>query len=199
MGNVGDHFQGHHTALTERGLQQAAFVADRCSRLEIDAIVSSPMVRALDTAKTISAVIGKSITESDLFAERRRPSSIVGSALSDVEAERINTEWTQSLLQGGERVLDGETFQEIAERSGRALQYLAEREEQKILVVSHGFFLCTFLAHAIFREDLTPGLFTKIFNTFDVSNTGLSIIRHGGEWNEWEVITWNDHAHLADG
>jgi broad specificity phosphatase PhoE len=53
-GNVGMYFQGEKSPLTEFGRKQAAFVARRCKGLKIDAIISSSMERAQETAGIIS-------------------------------------------------------------------------------------------------------------------------------------------------
>lgn len=196
-GNAGLHFQGEQTRLTDRGREQAAFVAERCSRIPIDAIVTSSMVRAEETAKVISERISLPYTTSEYFAERRRPSSIIGTSMDDPEAQKINDDWTASLMQGGPRVLDGENYEELSHRAEKALGFLAGHESEHILVVSHGFFMDMLLARAIFREALTSKIFATIFNTFHTSNTGLSMLQFGGKWAEWEVLTWNDHAHLG--
>ncbi len=196
-GNIGLHFQGVETQLTEKGRAQAAFLAERCKRLPIEAVVSSHMARAKETAETISAAISIPVETSELFSERRRPSSIVGVDMNNVEAKKIDDAWIQSLLTGTGRVLDGENYDDVAARSEQALSFLANHPKEHIAVVSHGFFMCMLLARALFHDKLTPQEFTRIFNAFHISNTGISILKHGGEWAEWGIYAWNDHAHLG--
>lgn len=197
-GNIGLHFQGHHTSLTEKGRTQAQHVARRASSLDIQALIASPMVRAYDTAQAIAAETGLSIDVCEHFAERRRPSRIIGTAMTDAEATALNDAWTESLFVGGTRVEDAENYDDLVVRSRDALAYLADHPAESMLVVSHGFFLCFLLARMIAGESITPALVRNVFNTFHTSNTGISLVRHGGPWTEWEVIAWNDHAHLGE-
>jgi 2,3-bisphosphoglycerate-dependent phosphoglycerate mutase len=196
-GNIGMHFQGVETSLTEKGREQAAFVAKRCSRLKVDALITSDMRRARETAEVISQAIRVPLETSNLFSERRRPSSIIGVPMDNMEAKKIDDAWTRGLLTGEGRVGDGENYADVAARSEQALQFLANHPAENILVVSHGFFMCMLLARSLFHDALTPAEFRRIFNGFHISNTGISILKHGGEWAEWGVYAWNDHAHLG--
>ncbi len=197
-GNIGLHFQGHHTSLTEKGMAQARHVALRAKNLDIAALVSSPMVRAMDTAKVIGEEIGLVPESCEHVSERRRPSRIIGTAMSDTEAKVLNDTWTESLFTGGARVEDGENYDDIYLRSGKALSFLAEHPAESLLVVTHGFFLCFLLARAMHGDALTPDIARRVFTTFHTSNTGITLMRQGGRWSEWEVIIWNDHAHLGE-
>lgn len=196
-GNAGLVFQGLETPLTERGRQQAVQIAERCAKLEIQTIISSPMKRASMTADAISARIGIPVEISEHFSERRRPTSILEVSTSDPEAARINTEWMASLFVEGKRVLDGEDFASVRLRADKALTQLVEHSSDNILVATHGFFLCFLLARIVMGEDLTPSQLKRVFDSFHVSNTGLSILRCDPVRNAWWVATWNDHAHLG--
>jgi len=196
-GNVGLVFQGMETPLTERGFVQAGKIAERCANLEIQTIISSPMKRAFQTAEAISKRIQVPIEVSEYFSERRRPSMLVTASTADPEASRINEEWFASTLSENKRVLDGEDFFDVRARAQVALKHLAEHPSEKILVASHGYFLNMLLASIALGETMTAAQFKRIFDVFHTSNTGLSIIRHGGEYAEWEVLVWNDHAHLG--
>lgn len=196
-GNAGLHFQGKQTGLTEQGRTQARFLAERCAHLRIDSIVSSSMSRATETAQIISDKIGLEFETSHIFCERKRPSLIVGISMQDIDAKRIDEEWTNSLLTGGARVHDGENFDDINERSEQALDFLANHPSENILVVSHGFFMSVLLAKIIFRENLTPGGLKHVFDIFHTSNTGISLIKHQSKWAEWEIFSWNDQSHLG--
>jgi probable phosphoglycerate mutase len=193
-GNIGLHFQGHHTSLTERGRAQAAHVAQRAKHIEIHALISSPMVRARDTAEVIASASGIPVEESDIFAERRRPTRIVGTVMDDADAVALNAEWTESLFAAGVRVEDGENYDDIALRTQVALKHLQNHQKDSILVVSHGFFMCALLARVIHGDTLTPALLRDVFTAFHVSNTGISVLSYDGTWS---VRMWNDHVHLG--
>jgi len=88
--NAGPVCFGKDALLTEKGRGQAFFTAKRVSKLPIQSIISSSLVRAKQTAEIINEKMGKLIEFSDLFIERKRPSVQIGVASDDpasVEAE----------------------------------------------------------------------------------------------------------------
>ena len=194
-GNIGLHFQGHHTSLTERGRAQAEHIARRAATLDIQVVISSPMVRAYDTAVEISARIGLPIESCEHFSERRRPSSIIGTPMTDAAASALNDAWFESLFTRDARIEDGENYEDIAARTLNALQHLEQHSSDAILVVSHGFFMCALLARIVHGSALSPELLRATFNAFHVSNTGVSVLSFDEEWG---VRMWNDHAHLGE-
>ncbi|MDP2724467.1 MAG: histidine phosphatase family protein, partial [Bacteroidales bacterium] len=66
--------QPNSEPLNKNGVGQAKELAKRFADTQIDLIISSPHLRALQTAQAISA----SIETSALFAEVRKPKEIIG-------------------------------------------------------------------------------------------------------------------------
>ena len=77
-GNAGPLRLGHAGGLTERGREQAQILANRCSKLNVDLIVSSTLQRARETTEYILKKVIAPVEYSDLFIERRNPSEIMG-------------------------------------------------------------------------------------------------------------------------
>ncbi len=193
--NVGERFADDETvSLTKRGRSQAEAVALRCAKLSLEAIISSTMRRASETAAIISEAIGMPFELSSEFIERPIPSSVHGRLRTDKEALRILEEWSKKTMgQGGE-------FAELKERAGRALALLAARSESRILVVSHGFFMRTVLARVIFGDSLTPKELGSIMRAIPTTEkTHISVFRYheDGREDPWKLWVWNDHAHLG--
>src|SRR3989344_1714891 len=88
-GNVGSVFQHADSPLTAKGIKQAEFIAERCTRLPIDVIISSTQPRAADTAQIISEKTKHEVELSDLFRERKKPSSLEDKPLDDAGAQKI--------------------------------------------------------------------------------------------------------------
>ncbi|OGG63967.1 hypothetical protein A3C18_03920 [Candidatus Kaiserbacteria bacterium RIFCSPHIGHO2_02_FULL_54_11b] len=193
--------------LSERGRAQAEEIAARCSKLPIDAIVSSTIVRANDTAEVISARIGKPIEFSDLFLERRMASSLQGRLRKDPDVLQAMSEINANLEVPGYRYEDGENFEDLKERVLASLKYLEERSEENILVVTHGFFMHIIAAAVIFGEELSGAECRKIFRGLQVMrNTGITVLAFedddvrnsiDGLGSRWQLRVWNDHAHLG--
>jgi broad specificity phosphatase PhoE len=198
-GNVGPVRQDADSPLTERGRRQAEYMAKRCLRLPIDCLISSDMVRAQETATIIGEIIGKEVEISDLFAERERPSIQTGQPKDDPATFAIDRVIWDNFAVPGFRHSDEENFDDLKVRAEQALEYLANRPEQHIAVVTHGLFLRIVMASVVFKEQLTGKECERFMRTLSMENTGLSILRYDGADAEppWRIWVWNDHAHLG--
>lgn len=204
-GNIAPVYQYTDSPLTEKGRKQAQIVADRCSRLPIQAIISSTQLRAKDTANIIGEITGHTVEFSDLFRERRKPQALDGKPFSDSKAQALNDKWWRSLIDEGPRAEDGENFKDISARAGKALAYLLERPEQHLLVVTHGFYMRYLVGRAIYGERLTGPIFSSLAGSLVMENTGITVLRHRassaieawGGAGPWQFWIWNDHAHLG--
>ena len=194
-GNVGPLRQLKTTPLTENGKQQAQFIADRATKLPIEIVVSSTMTRAKETADFIVEKIGRSIEYSDLFIEKRHPSEVYGKPKDNPESLQAEQSIAENFKVPGYRFSDEENFEDLKERAGEALTYLLQRPEEKIMVVTHGFFMRIIMARVFFGEKLTASECEQCIKKFHMENTGLTIIAH--DKNDWWLWTWNDHAHLG--
>ncbi len=198
-------FQGEESLLTVKGHEQARFIAKRCERLTIDALIASPAVRTQATAKYISELIGKAIETESVFTERKLPDHFLGRPCEDPVVNREYEEWERGFFHERIRVGNGENFTDLKARVGKALAYLEKRPESSILVVTHGFFLRMLMAYITFGENLTVDEFKKIIQAFRTANTGLTLVEsrpHKGgtvvlEAPRWLIRVWNDHAHLG--
>lgn len=199
-GNVGTTYQPVHSPLTGKGKRQSMFLAKRACHLPFETIISSPQVRAKDTAGIIANATSRSVEFSDLFLERKKPSALNDKAHEDPEAEALNTDWEKSLYTPGYRAQDGENFDDLAVRSKEALQYLADRPETSLLVVTHGFFLRTIVAFVLLGDKLDGDSFKHFQWRIRTENTGLSVLGFDSKLSDpaWRLLVWNDQAHLAE-
>ena len=198
-GNVGPIRQTGASSLSEKGKSQAKSVAKRCAKLSVDLIISSSMNRATETANIILEQVAKPIEYSDLFVERRRPSEVLGKPKDSEMAQHAEKEIFEHFHETGWRFSDEENFDDLKERARKALKYLAERSEENILVVTHGFFMRIIMAYIIFGDTLTGEECTKCIRTFHMENVGITVLVNDKEnaKTPWWLWIWNDHAHLG--
>lgn len=200
--NVAPVYQHKDSPLSPIGEKQADEVALRVSELEFDCLISSPQPRAMQTANAITKATGKAAEYNDLFIERKKPKRINGASVTDEEATKIYIEWNKSLYLSGMKAEDGENFDEITARAERALRYLSDRKEQKIMVVSHGYFIRTILAKVILNNKLTGEIHEQFQKAGIMENTGLTAIKYGTDRDKkefhWRLWIYNDHSHLSD-
>jgi probable phosphoglycerate mutase len=122
--------------LTDVGVAQAAAAAKRLATAGLDAIVSSPLQRAVRTAEEVAAVTGLPVVTDDGFRETDF-GGWEGLTFADVR-ERWPSEMTAWLADPAVAPPGGESFAEVSERVTAALhRVLAARPGQRILVVSH--------------------------------------------------------------
>ena len=135
--NVEKRFQGHSDRpLTERGRKQAHALADLVASEKIDAVYTSPLSRAQETAEIVAARAG---LEPVALPELREVDTGSWSGLSRADVEARFPEGFSRWRSGGSGWRDGETYEQMAERVIGALRTIAEdHPDGRVLVISHG-------------------------------------------------------------
>ena len=135
--NVTRRWQGHaDRPLTEKGREQARALAERLSRVELDAVYSSDLRRAADTAAEVARAQGLEVTQ---LPELREVDVGSWSGLTRADAERRFPEGAARWREGCPGWDDGETYEEMTDRVlGAVLEIASRHEGGRILVVSHG-------------------------------------------------------------
>lgn len=194
-------FQGIDSPLSDQGRQQAQQIARRVSKLEFETLISSPYERAKETAEIIGKVTGKSPEFSDLFVERKKPSSVSGRPHSDEKASATYKEWDKTMYTQGSRIEDGENFDDLNERAEKSLSFLASRPESTLVVVTHGNFLRTILTRILLGDALSGEAVRNIRKALSsAENTSISVLHYRDDFEEdfdWHLWIYNDHAHLG--
>jgi broad specificity phosphatase PhoE len=122
--------------LTELGREQAQALAARLEDTELDAIYSSDLRRARETAEIVATAKGLEVTS---VPELREVDVGSWSGLSRAEAERRFPEGFARWQGGGEGWTDGETYQDLGDRVVRAVSRIAaDHPGGRVLVVAHG-------------------------------------------------------------
>jgi broad specificity phosphatase PhoE len=130
-------FQGHaDPPLNEVGREQAAELSTALGLQALAAIYSSPLRRALETAKVVAAPHRLEPIKVSALCEVD-----VGSweGLARAEIEKRFPDQYARWLDGGQGWEDGETYEEMAERVVAALLELAAAHGgERVLTVTHG-------------------------------------------------------------
>jgi broad specificity phosphatase PhoE len=135
-------------SLTEVGVRQAAEAAKRLAPAGIDAIVASPLQRAVRTAEEVAAVTALPVTADEGFRETDF-GAWEGLTFAEVR-ERWPSEVTAWLADPSVAPPGGESFTQVSERVTAALhRVLAERAGQTVLIVSHVTPIKTLVAAAL--------------------------------------------------
>jgi 2,3-bisphosphoglycerate-dependent phosphoglycerate mutase len=180
--------QGHRDSpLTASGIEQAHALADGLSGSDIEAIYSSDLGRALQTAEIIAARLALPISVDHRLRERHL-GAMQGMTKAEF-SERFPKESTAFDSGDSEYVLPGgESARQRFDRSIACCIELAARHPGgRILLVAHGGTLRSLFHHTLSIPLADPrrfSLFNAAINTFSVQ---------GGAWR---LDTWGDTCHL---
>lgn len=138
--------------LSEKGLSDRRLVTEYLSDKGVDAVLSSPFRRAVDTVADFARVYGHRVETVDGFRERRVDSAWIEDF--DAFARRQWEDFDYKLS-------DGETLREVQRRNIRALdQVLARFPGKTVVVGSHGTALCTVIQY--FRKEFGFADFERV-------------------------------------
>ena len=175
--------------LTDLGVQQAAAAAKRLASAGLDVIVTSPLLRAVQTAEEVAAATGATVVTDDGFREADF-GAWEGLTFAEVQ-ERWPAEMAAWLADPEVAPPGGESLAGVNERVTAALRrVLAARERQAVLIVSHVTPIKMLVAAALlappaalYRMHLDVAALSRI----DWYADGPAVLR-----------SFNDTGHLAD-
>ena len=189
--------QGSGGSLNEKGKEQAYATAMRFpkdkGRPEI--IISSPYERTKETAQIVAKELKLPIEYSNLLVERRNPSEIVGHSGDEKDVKKIVDRIDKSYHADDLRISDEENFVDLKARAKELLKFIADRDEEKIIMVTHGIFLKMVVSYMLYGEELTASMYNNLSYFNPVNNASMAICSyttHLFKKNEWKLIVWND-------
>jgi probable phosphoglycerate mutase len=174
--------------LNETGVKQASKLASFLSDKNIDAVISSPLKRAVVTAEAIAEQHQLPVKIDDRLREID-VGELEGLLLSD-----LSTTFSHFLMQwwqggGSENLPRGESLVELQERSWAAIErLLPEYKDGTVAVISHYFVILAIIFKAL---DLPLEYLVK----FKVDTGGISIL----EFEDYgtRLVTLNDTSYLS--
>ena len=186
--NVELREMGHlDSALTPLGIQQAEALGHRLNKLGFDALYSSDLGRAVQTAEIIGTICQKRVHLHSGLRERHMG---VFQGLTRVQIQERYLEQLEAYERVGflDLIPEGETAQERTDRSVRVLTEVASRHPgQTVVAVTHGGFLTGFLGFVL-------GMPFSSGRRFRKENTGFNAFEYLEP--NWYLQTWNDVSHL---
>jgi broad specificity phosphatase PhoE len=196
-GNAERIHQDARVGLSARGMDEARLLAQFFTDRRVDAIVSSSLERALQTATIIGETLGIPVSPSALFVEIKRPTEIEGRFMDDPEVVAIKNRILDNWHDPQWRHSDEETFFELRARAIAALDFLAETRAERLLVVMHGQFMRLLVCVMALGPTLQPDVFKQLQTFLSMSNCAVTQCEY--QRGQWQLITWNDRAHLRSG
>ena len=192
-GNAEGRFGGHSaTPLSPLGFEQAELTARALAKENIDAIYSSDLLRAVQTAEPLAKLLDLEITASPAFRERNV--GVLEGLTFDESKEAYPDDYYALVNRKVHHVITkGESYSDLLDRiTGELRNILRERRGQRIAIFTHTGALCFMTLHllgAIHRgTKQTPWVIT--------SNCGINRFEIRGPRNI-RVLALNDTRHLS--
>ena len=188
--NTAGVFRGRaDVALNQRGLEQAEAVASALSGTPVTAVLTSPMVRAVATARAVASphdlkpIVDPAFNNIDLGEWQGREKERI--RLEQPEPWRLWKEDPDAL-----QIPGGESLADVRERAyARTLELVDEYAGSRIVVVSHRS-VAKLLAGALM------GMESGYFWKFYLDNAGYSVF--GFNEDAFVMLKWNEACHLNE-
>jgi broad specificity phosphatase PhoE len=191
-GNAEGRFGGHGpTPLSELGQQQAQLTAQTLAKEKIDAIYTSDLLRAVQTAAPLSELLDLPIVQTPAFRERHV--GVLEGLTFDESKESFPKDYYALVNRNIHHVITkGESYRHLLRRAtGELRDILRVHHGERIVIFSHTGAICFLTLHilgAINRyTKQTPWLVT--------SNCGINRFEFRGR-NNVRVLAINDTRHL---
>lgn len=179
----------HPVELTEHGRQQVEATARFALNVKPDLIITSPLVRARQTAEIVAAVIGGvEVVEEPAIAEVLY-GRWEGMHYHELIEDPYYVTYRKSPIE--HPTPGGETIPEVQARGVAAvMRVMGEHPGQRVMFVSHGDIVRTVLCHFL-------GMELKHFHRIRVDNATLSAIQISGEFAEVKFLNLMPDPHQA--
>ncbi|MHB0912811.1 MAG: alpha-ribazole phosphatase [Armatimonadota bacterium] len=189
--NRDSRYQGHmDSELSPRGREQAEAAAERLSGEKIDAVYSSDLSRARETAEAIAARHGLPVTTDPALRECSFGDweGLTVREITERYPELYASYRRDSLTH---RAPGGERLEELSERVVRAVEAIAESHpDETVAVVVHGGPIRAFVCHAL-------GVGLATFRKMHLDNAGITSFRWDAEGG-WFLELLNDSCHMRE-
>ncbi len=170
--------------LNEVGLRQAEAAALDLSREKIDAIYSSQLKRALQTAGAVGRFHNLAVTIEESLRELDH-GEIEGLTFAEIQATRPDflRRWRETPadadIPGGERLID------VEQRAWDGMRRIVRRHraEETLVVVSHNFPILAVICHI-------TGTPLNQYRTYHLAPGGVVRLSYNGD-DEWRVMREN--------
>lgn len=193
VGNADGKFGGHlPIPLSPRGRREAEATARALSAEKFDAIYSSDLPRAVETAMPLARLTGLDVEPAEAFRER---SVGVMEGLTFEEAAKKHPDQYGALLRRDFEhvILGGESYRQMLDRASQKLdEAIATHRGGRIAIFSHTGTICILTLHvmgALDAPELRPVWITT-------ANCGITRIDVRGD-GFVRIAAINDTRHLA--
>jgi len=183
----GNFFDGR---LNDNGRRQVRWLGLRIAAEPVDLIIASPYKRTMETAVIIAGIAGKEVRETALLEEKKWPGEIEGKLLADPEAVKLfDLMREKNNSDPNWHYRDEENFLDVKKRAQLFIEYANGLDQERVLAVSHEYFIKLVIAAMIFGDRLTYDIFRRFFHSTSLANASRVLCEK--ENGVWKLISLN--------
>lgn len=191
-GNAEGRFGGHSpTPLSNLGIEQALLTAQTLAKEKIDAIYTSDLLRAVQTAEPLAEMLDLPIVKTSAFRERHI--GVLEGLTFDESKESFPKDYYALVNRNIHHVITkGESYRHLLRRAtGELREILRIHRGEKVVIYSHTGAICFLTLHLLGAINR----FTKQTPWLVTSNCGINRFEIRGR-NNLRVLAVNDTRHL---
>ncbi len=176
--------------LSEAGQLQAQLLRERLLRYDIDALYSSDMLRAIQTAE----IVNQALKLPHIIREELREISfglLTGHSESYIEEHFAEFRTEQRMLMEDIPYPEGESGTSVYERAMPVIQEIVQSGKKNIAIVTHGGTIRVLLAALFGKNQARRFLFGV-----SMENTGITQLVYHPQYDRFYLERFNDYAHL---
>ncbi|SHO51334.1 histidine phosphatase family protein [Anaerocolumna xylanovorans] len=176
--------------LAEEGKRQAELLGRRLEGYRIDALYSSDLIRAVETA----GILNKYLDQDHLIREDIREISfglLEGKSNEEIESEFADFRKEQLLLEKDIPYPGGECGGQVFERAMRTVEEILSSDKSNVAVVTHGGVIRA-LVSGLLGLDMSKKLLLGV----SLENTSITHLVYNKDKNRFYLQRFNDYAHL---
>ncbi len=178
--------------LSDVGRLQAGLLKERLRNYNIDALYSSNLLRAKQTAE----IVNEALSLSHVIREELREISfglLTGQTEEYIEEHFADFRAEQKMLMEDIPYPEGENGTSVYERAMPVIQEIVQSGKKNIVVVTHGGTIRVLLAALFGKNQARRFLFGV-----SVENTGITQLVYNPQQDRFYLQRFNDYAHLDD-
>lgn len=190
--NLNKIYQGNSDVpLNETGREQAKVIAWRLKEYPLEALCSSHLERALDTARAIGEY-------HDLTLEIRRDLQEISlGEWQGKSRDQVKKEYPEFIRARKEKndfyttaVPGGESYEALERRAMGALDSIVHgSDKDHVALITHGGVIKSIIGHIL-------GIPHDRRRLVDVYNTSITLLRYSPKKDRYKIVSMNDTAHL---
>jgi probable phosphoglycerate mutase len=176
--------------LSEAGRLQAGLLQERLQNYNIDAIYSSDLIRAKQTAE----IVNEGLMLPHIIREELREISfglLTGQSEDYIDEHFADFRAEQKKLMEDIPYPEGENGTSVYERAMPVIQEIVQSGKKNIVVVTHGGTIRVLLAALFGKNQARRFLFGV-----SLENTGITQLVYNPQYDRFYLERFNDYAHL---